>query len=181
MAHHDTTAQAQILNSPPPPPPPRLTCCPQVSFLCPKLTLAPLLWDICRAQGRCVHWDVGSISNWSYYSSHGHDGWNGEVFAASTSRGTVPLILSPTLFCSSLTPPLPPQNLRRNGVHTFAIASSFTGSFLLLWGSLDAWDYRYFLCIFGLFSYPATLLEIYRFAFFVIVDYNLMSKIEIRV
>jgi hypothetical protein len=55
------------------------------------------------------------------------------------------------------------------------------GSFLLVWGSLDAWDYRYFLFIFGLFSFPPALIELGRIFFFVMYEYDLISKIEIRV
>lgn len=66
-------------------------------------------------------------------------------------------------------------------IHTFSIVCHFLGSFMLLCGSIDAWDYRYFLWIFGIFSYPPAFLELYRAFSFVVWDYNLMKQIEIRV
>lgn len=46
---------------------------------------------------------------------------------------------------------------------------------------MDSWDYRYYIWIFGLFSYAPALTEIWCIFRFVVFDFNLMKQIEIRV
>ncbi|GMH55983.1 hypothetical protein TrST_g5169 [Triparma strigata] len=72
-------------------------------------------------------------------------------------------------------------SLKSMQVHVFSVFCHILGSFLLLLGLMDSWDYRYFIWLFGLFSFAPALAEIYCIFRFIIFDFNLMNKIEIRV
>ncbi|GMH72576.1 hypothetical protein TL16_g05953 [Triparma laevis f. inornata] len=73
------------------------------------------------------------------------------------------------------------MSLKSIQVHVFSIFCRLLGSFLLLLGLMDSWDYRYYIWIFGLFSYAPALTEIWCIFRFVVFDFNLMKQIEIRV
>mmetsp|Transcript_10253 Transcript_10253/g.20441 ORF Transcript_10253/g.20441 Transcript_10253/m.20441 type:complete len:155 (-) Transcript_10253:69-533(-) len=72
-------------------------------------------------------------------------------------------------------------SLKSVATHGFSIFCHLLGSFLLVLGIMDSWDYRYYIWNFALFSFVPALIELYCIITFIIFDYNLMKQIEIRV
>ncbi|GMI61457.1 hypothetical protein ScalyP_jg2976 [Parmales sp. scaly parma] len=69
----------------------------------------------------------------------------------------------------------------RFGYYTLSVTCHFLGSFFLLCGMLDNWQYAIFCWVFVLFSYLPALLESCNIFIFVLFEYDIMNKVEIRV
>ena len=72
-------------------------------------------------------------------------------------------------------------SFRKVGTALVSIACRGVGSFLLLCAAFDGWDYRFAIWCFGLFSAGPAILELYHIFYYVVFDYDIMKRIEIRV
>lgn len=72
-------------------------------------------------------------------------------------------------------------SIKKVGMHITSCVCHGLGAFLLLCGVFDAWDYRYLMWCFGLFSIAPAIVEFYHMLYFLVFDYNIMKKVEIRV
>ena len=70
-------------------------------------------------------------------------------------------------------------SLKSVATHGFSIFCRLLGSFLLVLGIMDSWDYSYYCWIFGLFSYAPALLELYCIIMFIVFDYKLMKQVRV--
>jgi len=72
-------------------------------------------------------------------------------------------------------------SLKSITTHLYSCVCSLLGAFLILSALADAWDYKFLVWCFILFSYCPAAVELLHIGRFIVFDYNLMKQIEIRV